>query len=188
MYSAAAYASLSIEASTVQFREEGSVPRDAEVIGRTWLRVKKDGGPDLRFKYNPQIPILLYGVLDITVAGQQSHIRLQVSNRSLAEKLARAFPPAHAAGAHGTGRDAPDPHEDARSKRPQTPQRKSSAYDILEIKEGAPWGQVEAAYRDLARQYHPDKDVGLGVEIREVAERRMKEINVAYDELKRHNR
>jgi len=30
--------------------------------------------------------------------------------------------------------------------------------------------------------------VGLGVEIREVAERRMKEINVAYDELKRHNR
>jgi len=35
----------------------------------------------------------------------------------------------------------------------------------------------------MAQQYHPDKVATLAPEFRELAERRMKEINTAYDEL-----
>jgi hypothetical protein len=36
--------------------EEGPVPRDAERIGITWKYVNKGGGPDRRYKNNPQLP------------------------------------------------------------------------------------------------------------------------------------
>ena len=39
-----------------------------------------------------------------------------------------------------------------------------------------------AAYRKMARMYHPDRVEGLGPELKESAERRMKEINAAYAE------
>jgi DnaJ-class molecular chaperone len=41
------------------------------------------------------------------------------------------------------------------------------------------WG-ISEAYRSLAQMYHPDKVAGLAPEFHEVAERRMKEINAAY--------
>ena len=45
---------------------------------------------------------------------------------------------------------------------------------------------MAAAYRRLARTYHPDKVAHLDPEVRRFAEERMKEINAAYSELKRH--
>ena len=42
-----------------------------------------------------------------------------------------------------------------------------------------------SAYRKLVQQYHPDKVANLAPEFRELAERRMKEINAAYQRLKR---
>ncbi len=46
-------------------------------------------------------------------------------------------------------------------------------------------GEITATYKKLARTYHPDKVLELPAEAREISERRMKEINVAYSELKR---
>lgn len=40
------------------------------------------------------------------------------------------------------------------------------------------------AYRNLVKSYHPDKVGHLAPEFTEVAERRMKEINQAYEILK----
>jgi len=40
---------------------------------------------------------------------------------------------------------------------------------------------VKSAYRTLIAQYHPDKVSRMGDEIREVAERKAKEINESYD-------
>ncbi len=40
-----------------------SPPADATVVGSVWLHAKKDGGPDLRYSNNYQIPISLYGEL-----------------------------------------------------------------------------------------------------------------------------
>lgn len=59
------------------------------------------------------------------------------------------------------------------------------AYTVLEIDPGASQAEIRAAYRRLAAQYHPDKVQHLGQEIRELAEERFKEIQQAYDSLRR---
>ena len=41
--------------------------------------------------------------------------------------------------------------------------------------------EIKKKYRELMTQYHPDKVRSMGDEIREVAERKAKEINEAYD-------
>jgi hypothetical protein len=45
--------------------------------------------------------------------------------------------------------------------------------------------EIRAAYKSLAREHHPDKVASLSPEVRGSSEERMKEINVAYAELKR---
>ena len=77
------YEDLKLEANEVQFREEGIVPQDAKVIGTTWRYVNKGGGPDRRFTNNYQIPIVLYGTLDVcSPAGME--LSLQTSAEGLA--------------------------------------------------------------------------------------------------------
>jgi len=53
-------------------------------------------------------------------------------------------------------------------------------HNILGVSSIATIGEIKAAYQRLMSQYHPDKVATLGAEIREVAERRTKEINAAY--------
>ncbi|OGQ78002.1 MAG: hypothetical protein A2289_21315 [Deltaproteobacteria bacterium RIFOXYA12_FULL_58_15] len=68
-----------------------------------------------------------------------------------------------------------------------TPSRSKSPHDILGIPPTADAGEIRAAYQRLVQQYHPDRVADLGPELREVAERRTKEINAAYSQLKRAN-
>ena len=58
-------------------------------------------------------------------------------------------------------------------------------YAILGLSSGADFSEIKGAYRKLSMQYHPDKVAHLGEEFREVAEEKMKEINNAYEYLKR---
>jgi hypothetical protein len=51
---------LSITHSAQTFIETDSVPTDAQIIGNTWRYVNKNGSPDRRYNYNPQVPIALY--------------------------------------------------------------------------------------------------------------------------------
>jgi len=53
-------------------------------------------------------------------------------------------------------------------------------HKILGVSSIATIGEIKAAYQKLMSQYHPDKVATLGTEIREVAERKSKEINAAY--------
>ena len=76
--SAVGYADLKLETGTVQFREEGGVPRDAKVTGTTWRYVNKNGSPDRRFNNNYQIPIVLYGTVDVS-APSGMRLSLQTS-------------------------------------------------------------------------------------------------------------
>ncbi len=57
-------------------------------------------------------------------------------------------------------------------------------YRILGIEQGASQEEVKHAFRLLAGKYHPDKLGHLGEEFRALAEKRFKEIQKAYDELK----
>ena len=54
---------------------------------------------------------------------------------------------------------------------------------ILGIERGATPEEIKSAYRRLAVKYHPDKLEHLGDEFRELAEKRFKEIQEAYQEL-----
>lgn len=58
-------------------------------------------------------------------------------------------------------------------------------YEVLDVRPGASQEEISAAYRRLVQQYHPDKVANMAPEFRELAERRMKEINAAYEQLKR---
>ncbi len=58
-------------------------------------------------------------------------------------------------------------------------------FAVLGLPRGAPPDEITRAYRELAGKYHPDKVMHLGEEFRELAEKRFKDIQRAYDELRR---
>jgi DnaJ like chaperone protein len=57
-------------------------------------------------------------------------------------------------------------------------------YQVLGIKKDASSEEIKAAYKRLAIQYHPDKVTHLGEEFKILAEKRFKEIQEAYQQLK----
>jgi uncharacterized membrane protein YkvA (DUF1232 family) len=57
-------------------------------------------------------------------------------------------------------------------------------YTVLGIGRDASREEIKRAYRRLASKYHPDKVIHLGEEFRKLAEKRFKEIQMAYQELK----
>ncbi len=70
---------------------------------------------------------------------------------------------------------------------PPPPFRSSepSPYQVLGVTPASSQQEIRAAYQQLIQSYHPDQVAHLGDELREVAERRTKEINAAYSALKR---
>lgn len=57
-------------------------------------------------------------------------------------------------------------------------------YQVLEIGPEATVEEITRAYRTQMKRFHPDRVEGLGDELREVAHRRTREIQRAYDELR----
>jgi DnaJ like chaperone protein len=58
-------------------------------------------------------------------------------------------------------------------------------YATLGLAKGATADEIKKSYRKLSMQYHPDKVSHLGDEFKSIAEEKMKEINAAYDFLKK---
>jgi hypothetical protein len=56
---------IDFEYSSQKFLEEGIIPEDAEITGKSWAKANKDGSPDRRFKENYEIPVCLYGNINI---------------------------------------------------------------------------------------------------------------------------
>ncbi len=58
-------------------------------------------------------------------------------------------------------------------------------YHTLGLQPGAGTDEIKKAYRELSMKYHPDKVEYLGEEFRKIAEEKMKDINLAYQYLKK---
>lgn len=58
-----------------------------------------------------------------------------------------------------------------------------SEYAILGIKKDASWSEVKKAYRTLANEYHPDKQIGATDEEKKVAKKKFQQIQNAYEKI-----
>jgi hypothetical protein len=76
---------------------------------------------------------------------------------------------------------APKPLRPPPPPAPSTP----DPFAALGVDSSASDEAVEAAYRRRMSEYHPDRVATAAPEIRELAERRARELNQAYDEIKR---
>jgi DnaJ-domain-containing protein 1 len=58
-------------------------------------------------------------------------------------------------------------------------------YVVLGLPPSAGWDEISAAHRRLAKLHHPDRLVNATEEQRENSDRRIRELNIAYMELRR---
>jgi DnaJ-domain-containing protein 1 len=59
------------------------------------------------------------------------------------------------------------------------------AYNILGIPRNSSDIKIKSAYKEKLRQYHPDKVAALGDELKMLAEKKTREINLAFEFLKK---
>jgi hypothetical protein len=197
------YNSLKVAFFSRRFFEEEELPDDATVVDRTWRFSRPDGTPDPRYKKdNVEIPIVLYGLLEISTPSLPE-VRLEVSYRLAAARFARTFgaevsteelngeKAGHSEEQHRADKDSgrfssKEGGEERRSAEVlEREARLATARRALGVSKEAGVEEISAAYRKLARTHHPDKVANLKPEVREYSEQRMKEINAAYAEFKR---
>jgi DNA-directed RNA polymerase subunit F len=88
----------------------------------------------------------------------------------------------------GTGRTSGASQRKRTSSHKVTWQESSkSPYEVLGIGVSASKEEIRIAYRKMASLYHPDKVAHLAPEFREMADRKMKEINTAYTSIRSKN-
>lgn len=214
MYSAVSYDSVNIAFSTNTYVSTGFVPRDSTIVSTVFQHVRKDGLPDLRYKYNPSFPVVQYAVVDIT-SRSGLKFRVQASNVAAANLFADMFNKevlnksgssktkekgsnSASSGHSGWSYKQYERTNESRQTNSDQSSRESrpasatsidtelkSAYQTLEIEIGATRDQVVSAYRELVRSYHPDTVASQSPRIAKLAEEKMKEINAAYEVLKK---
>src|SRR5215212_9988216 len=201
-YEPISYKSLEVAFSSAGFFEEEDLPKDANVLEKVWRFSRPDGTPDPRYKRdNVQIPVVLYSLLDVSGPfGLGMH--LGVSNRQAAVRFARTFgaevsteEPKEEKTGHGGEHRSDTTYGRSSSKRGEGERRSAETIErearlavarrVLGVAKEAGAEEIITSYRKLARTHHPDKVANLEPEVREYSEKRMKEINDAYSELKR---
>ena len=176
-YQAISYQSLQVDLLSERTVEEGDLPGDAEVVGNTWRYLAADGtSPDRTRAFNPQVPLVVYGVLRLRTSNWDG-FKLWVSSESAAAQFVLAFL---------VSRPDAERIERWQGVRPFEGRGMGDpAYSVLGLEVGAAKNEITAAYRRIARAYHPDRTANFVPEFRAIADRRMKETNAAYSRLRR---
>jgi DnaJ-domain-containing protein 1 len=81
--------------------------------------------------------------------------------------------------------------EDAGTRQRRTEDKESpprSWWETLNVDKNASPEQIKSAFRKEISKYHPDRVEGLGIELRELADRKAKEVNRAYTLAKEQRR
>ena len=182
-YRAISYGSFGVAYDQSRRYEDEEVPGDAEAVAKAEQPPGANGSR--RGSRGLNYPIVAYGQLTVTGISKGETLRLLVSNKGRAVRFARPF----GAGKEDSRRQDASTAREARARRnAEAEAEKSGAlFKVLEIEPGASQAEIHAAYKKKARMYHPDRVASLAPEVREMAELRMKEINAAYDEIKRRN-
>jgi len=76
-------------------------------------------------------------------------------------------------------------HRDFESIKAMFYNSSDNAYKILEITKDATVTEIKAAYRKMAKKYHPDKVIHLGKEHQQGAEEKFRQVQDAYEQLQK---
>ena len=83
----------------------------------------------------------------------------------------------------GRSQNSEEYESESRHEKPTKSFEEDNPYTILQISPSANESEIKAAYRKLMSEYHPDKVANLGKELRDLAEKKSKLINWAYETL-----
>jgi len=76
-------------------------------------------------------------------------------------------------------------HQDFESIKAMFYNSSDNAYKILEITKEATVAEIKAAYRRMAKKYHPDKVIHLGKEHQQGAEEKFRQVQDAYEQIQK---
>lgn len=83
-------------------------------------------------------------------------------------------------------KEAKSEKRESSDTRPTSPSMSAKApHEVLGVSPDATDAEIEYAYKEQIKEYHPDRVHGLGKEIRDVAQRKTQELNIAYERLKK---
>ena len=169
-YGAVEYASLMLTVGATHFIESQGVPADSQTVGQTGQYVNKKGGPDRRLHNNAQIPIVVYGVAEFK-SEMGINLLLYASSVDAVHQFALSFQSYY-------GQRQAHAHQGPQKIHP-------NCYQILGLNPSCTKEEASAKYRSQAMQYHPDRVTHLAPEFQQIATKKIQEINLAYEELKR---
>ena len=84
---------------------------------------------------------------------------------------------------HQKGYTDSDPEKEASRQQEKSEARPKDPYQVLGVDRNATREEIQSAYREKVKQYHPDRVSQLGEELQEMANRKFVEIKDAYDTL-----
>ncbi len=185
----------------VDGREAGKIKRNSEVripvsAGRHTVQLKIDwcSSPELVVSVAMELSTILecgpnhesspfantnsYIVLNVTDGGHAG----TSSKSSRDEKDGRSFEGQKSGPYRGCDSTDSGQNEEREESIPSARPTRTAWHEILQIPPDSSMEDIHRAYRRRMSEYHPDKVAQLGQEIRQVAERKSKEINAAYEE------
>ena len=108
--------------------------------------------------------------------------------RSLSKKKLQAGPADEAGRRYDPGRS--DQHQHYSNKEaPSTDDKKvMDPYEIIGVSRDRPFEEIQKKYKEQVLKYHPDRTQHLGKELQELAEKKTKDLNEAFQRIRAERR